>query len=134
MDKELVGYSELIKALAALLWPLFALLFVVIFRAQIGQLLTRLAAIRKGEFFGQKMEFTDTLNEDLSSKTLTDYLNPGDEYDAKRARKLNQLLRELGIERDVRLILDGSDTAPLRRLLIEYAKHKGVDVGSVNSG
>jgi hypothetical protein len=121
-------YAELIKAIATLLWPIFAFVALVVFRVQIGGLLIRLSNLKKGEFFGQKMEFSDTLEQDSSSKTLYAYLNPGGKYDDKRARKLNALLKELGVARDVRLILDGSETAPLRRLLIEYAKHKGTDI------
>jgi hypothetical protein len=74
------------------------------------------------------LEFSDTLEQDSSSKLLYDYLNPGGKYDDKRGRALNALLKELGAARDVRLILDGGEAAPLRRLLIEYAKHKGVSI------
>jgi len=121
-SKELLAYAELIKALASLLWPILVIVILSLFRAQIGALLTRLSANKKGEFFGQKMEFTDTLDQDLSSKTLTDYLNPDGKYDDKRAKELNQLLRQLGVGRDVRTILDGSETAALRRLLIKELK------------
>jgi hypothetical protein len=38
---------------------------------------------------------------------------------------LNTLLRELGVVRDVRLILDGAEGAALRKQLIKYAKEKG---------
>jgi hypothetical protein len=53
-SKELQAYADLIRAFASLLWPILAIAFVLVFRTQIGGLLVRLSAIKKGEFFGQK--------------------------------------------------------------------------------
>jgi hypothetical protein len=133
-SKELQAYADLIRAFASLLWPILAIAFVLVFRTQIGGLLVRLSAIKKGEFFGQKMEFTDTLDQDLSSKILTDYLNPGGKFDAERTRELNRYLRELSVDLDVRVILDGSKTAPLRQQLINYAKQKGAKFKDASAG
>ena len=68
------------------------------------------------------------LAQDESSKILNAYLFPNGAYSLERLQTLNALLRELGVVRDVRLILDGAEGAALRKQLIKYAKEKGYAV------
>jgi hypothetical protein len=109
-----------------LLWPVLAFVAVFIFREQIRQLLVQLGKMNKGKFLGVELEITDKLKQDTSSDVLRAYLWPGGKYDDRRRRVLNKLLKELGIERDVRLILVGEEGAPFRNQLIEHAKKQGL--------
>jgi hypothetical protein len=63
---------------------------------------------------------------DPSSEALRTYLWPGGQYDDDRRKTLNGLLAELGIDRDVRLILTGSENAGFRNDLIDLARKKGI--------
>ena len=69
-----------------------------------------------------------------SSTVLNAYLLPDGEFRPERLQTLNSLLRELGVVRDVRLILDGEGDAALRKQPIKYAKEKGLglDMPPVN--
>lgn len=120
------GYSKLISALSSLLWPVFAFVALFVFREQLRVLLNQLAKLNRGKFLGMELEFSDTLKKDVSSDILRTYLWPSGQYDDQRRKVLNSLLRELGIMRDVRLILIGEEGAPFRNQLIEYAKKKGL--------
>ena len=89
---------------------------------------TRLAQLfmeQKRDEDGPAPEFRDKLTRDGSSETLQSYLWPGGVYDDERRKTLNNLLAELGISRDVRLILVGEDSAEFRKLLIGLAEKKG---------
>src|SRR5882672_8496436 len=110
--------AALIQALSSLLWPILAFLVVLIFRSEIGDV--------KGKFFGQEIELSEVLvQDDDSSRILNAYLLPNGTYSPERLQTLNALLRELGVVRDVRLILDGEGDVALRQRLIKYAKEKG---------
>ena len=50
--------SNLIKAIASLLWPLLAFYFLWLFKSQIGDAIGRL---KKGKLLGQEVELNDTL-------------------------------------------------------------------------
>ena len=58
--------AELMKAIATLLWPIFAFVALYIFKPQIAVLLGRL---KKGKIFGQDFELTDSLNK-LTKSTV----------------------------------------------------------------
>src|SRR5438477_2230835 len=51
---------ELIRALAALLWPIFAFVILYVFKNEMKSLLRR---IRKGKFLGQELELEESLKE-----------------------------------------------------------------------
>ncbi|MCH8079034.1 MAG: hypothetical protein IIA06_04550 [Proteobacteria bacterium] len=57
-------YSELIRAIATLLWPILAFVSLIIFRGEIAKAIGR---IKKGKFLGQEVE----LSEDLIKLQLT---------------------------------------------------------------
>ncbi|HCG5526981.1 TPA: hypothetical protein NJ013_004389 [Vibrio parahaemolyticus] len=50
--------SELLKAIAALLWPIFAFVTLFVFKDQIAEAIGRL---RKGKLLGQELELSDSL-------------------------------------------------------------------------
>lgn len=50
--------SELLKAIASLLWPLFAFVTLFIFKTQIGEAIARL---KKGKLLGQEVELSESL-------------------------------------------------------------------------
>lgn len=56
----MTAFAELLKALAALLWPGVALLLLGLYHGEIRQLLTR---IRRGKILGQELELTESLDE-----------------------------------------------------------------------
>ena len=118
--------AELIEAIASLLWPAFAFVALFVFHEQIKILLVQLGKLNKGKFLGMELEFSDRLKPDSSTDVLRAYLSPDGKYDDRRRKVLNGLLREIGITRDVRLILIGEEGAPFRKQLIEHAKAKGV--------
>lgn len=126
MKFDIKDLAELIRALSSLLWPVLVFLAIMIFREQLRELLGQFRRMKRGKLFGQEIEFSDTLAQDDTSATLTAYLFPNGVYNEERTRSLNDLLRELGVERDVRLILDGAQGAAIRRQLIRYAQEKGV--------
>lgn len=53
--------AELLSAIASLLWPVLAALFVWTFKAEISALLKRLSQIQRGKLFGQEFELTEEL-------------------------------------------------------------------------
>ena len=118
--------AELIQAISSLLWPVFAFVALFVFHEQIKILLVQLGKLNKGKFLGMELEFSDRLKPDSSTDVLSAYLSPDGKYDDRRRKVLNGLLREIGITRDVRLILIGEEGAPFRSQLIEYARKKGV--------
>jgi hypothetical protein len=118
--------AALIQAISSLLWPILVLLVVLIFRSQIEEVLGQFKRMKKGKFFGQEIELSEKLVEDDdSSEILNAYLLPNGAYSPERLQTLNALLRDLGVVRDVRLILDGEGDVALRKKLIKYAKEKG---------
>ena len=118
--------AELIQAISSLLWPVFAFAALFVFHEQIRVLLVQLGKLNKGKFLGMELEFSDRLKPDSSTDVLRAYLSPDGKYDDRRRKVLNGLLREIGITRDVRLILIGEEGAPFRNQLIEYAMKKGI--------
>jgi hypothetical protein len=123
---DMKDVAALIQAISSLLWPILALAVVLIFRSQIGEVLGQFKRMKKGKFFGQEIELSEKLVEDDdSSRILNAYLLPNGTYSPERLQTLNALLRDLGVVRDVRLILDGEGDVELRKNLIRYAKEKG---------
>ncbi len=59
--------AEMINAIAALLWPIFSLITVVLFKKEISYLIGR---IKKGTFLGQEIELTESLQELKQSASL----------------------------------------------------------------
>ena len=53
---------ELISAIADLVWPAVALLFLVMFKKEIGLVLKRLSHIKKGKLLGQEFELGEELS------------------------------------------------------------------------
>jgi hypothetical protein len=51
-------FSELLKAIASLLWPILGFVVLIIFRVEIARAIAR---IKKGKFFGQEFELSDEL-------------------------------------------------------------------------
>jgi hypothetical protein len=127
-------FATLIQAIATLLWPLFAFTVLLIFRTQIGDALGQIRRMRKGKFLGQEIELRDMLEDDESSRILSAYLFPAGRYSNDRAEELNLLLRELGVLRDIQLILDGADGSALRQQLIDFGKRKGLALELPTSG
>jgi hypothetical protein len=79
-----------------------------------------------GDSLEVEVEFKETLQTDTSSDVLRNYLWPDGKYDDDRRKTLNNLLAELGIPRDVRLILAGEESADFRKQLIALATKRGV--------
>ena len=50
--------SELLKAIATLLWPIFAFYMLFVFKSQLAEAIRRL---KKGKFFGQELELSDSV-------------------------------------------------------------------------
>jgi len=122
------GYADLIQAVSSLLWPVFAFVALLVFRRQIGEVIGQFRQLKKGKFFGTEVEFVDSFDQDEGTKIIHEFLFPGGIYDDQRRKTLNGLLRELGISRDVRLILVGAEGASFRKQLIEHAKKKGLSL------
>jgi len=118
--------AELLQAVASLLWPILVFLVIFLFRQELREILGQFKRMKRGKFFGQEIEFSDKLVPDDTSDVLTKYLFPNGTFSEARTQILNKYLSEIGIERDVRLILDGAEAAPARQALIAYAKEKGV--------
>jgi hypothetical protein len=72
--------------------------------------------------------YTGTYGRDDSSDVLQNYIAPGGKPNASRIRTLNGLLLEMGYKLDVRTIIDATEAAPIRALLIPYAAAKGIDL------
>jgi hypothetical protein len=92
---------------------------------------TRLAQLfleQKKDEDGVPRELRDTLKPDSSSDILRNYLWPAGTYDDDRRKTLNNLLAELGIPWDVRVILSGADSAEFRKSLIALAEKKGISL------
>lgn len=53
-------FSEFLKAIATLLWPILGFVVVLLFRVEIAKAIGR---IKKGKFFGQEVELSDELAE-----------------------------------------------------------------------
>ena len=47
-------WANLLRAIAALLWPIFAFVLLLVFKAEIREALNRL---KRGKVFGQELEF-----------------------------------------------------------------------------
>ncbi|MEA2883956.1 MAG: hypothetical protein QOH32_3212 [Bradyrhizobium sp.] len=75
-----------------------------------------------------KVEYRETLQTDTSSDDLRKYLWPDGTYDDDRRKTLNNLLMELGITQDVRLILVGEEGAESRKRLIALARKKNISL------
>jgi hypothetical protein len=66
--------------------------------------------------------------QDFSSDVLQNHVAPKGKPNLRRIRKLNGLLAELGHRGDVRTIIDSTEAAPIRAVLVPYAIIKGVDI------
>jgi hypothetical protein len=130
MDADLKDVAALVQAVASLLWPVLVLLTILMFRAELAEVLGQFKRMKRGKLFGQEIELSDVMEKDDSSNLLNAYLFPDGAFSPERLLVLNGLLRELGIVRDVRTILDGAEAAPLRKQLIRYAAEKGYGIDS----
>jgi hypothetical protein len=128
MDADLKDVAALVQAVASLLWPVLVLLTILMFRAELAEVLGQFKRMKRGKLFGQEIELSEVMDKDDSSNLLTAYLFPNGTFSEERLQVLNGLLRDLGVVRDVRLILDGSEAAPLRKQLIRYATEKGYGI------
>jgi hypothetical protein len=97
-------------------------------RTRLTQLFLEQKRDEDGVSLDFKVEYKETLQTDTSSDVLRNYLWPDGKYDDDRRKTLNNLLAELGITRDVRLILIGEEGAEFRKQLIALAKKKGVSL------
>src|SRR5262245_51905457 len=116
-------YSELIAAIAALLWPLFAFTALFVFKKRIGELMGRL---RRGKLLGQEIELGESLEKlEMSANavakevaalptvpTATQSDEPSDHdeikeilHEAARSPKTALILLRSAIEREARLLL-----------------------------
>ncbi|WP_371424432.1 hypothetical protein [Tardiphaga sp.] len=59
----MTALADLIKAIAALLWPLLAFAFLWLFKSEIAGILKRLSHLRKGKLLGQEIELNEELDE-----------------------------------------------------------------------
>src|SRR5436305_3366373 len=125
---DLKDVAALVQAVASLLWPILVLLTLLMFRAELSEVLGQFKRMKRGKLFGQEIELSEVMEKDDSSNLLNAYLFPNGAFSAERLQVLNGLLRELGVVRDVRLVLDGAEGAPLRKQLIRYATEKGYGI------
>ena len=128
MSADLKDVAALVQAIASLLWPILVLLTFLMFRTELSGVLDQLKRMKRGKPFGQEIELSEVMDKDESSDLLNAYLFPNGAFSAGRLAILNGLLRQLGVVRDVRLILDGAEGAPLRKQLIRYATEKGYGI------
>ena len=59
----MTAFAELIKSIAALLWPILGFAFLWLFKAEISNILKRLSHLRKGKLLGQEIELNEELDE-----------------------------------------------------------------------
>lgn len=119
-------YAELIGAIAALLWPIFAFVALFTFKKQIGGLLGRL---KKGKVLGQEIELSDSLEKlDESAIAVAKEVaalpviephqeQPEPNYEAK------EILREATRSPKVALIMLASDLEREARQLLASVGH-----------
>jgi len=125
---DLKDVAALVQAVASLLWPILVLIALLMFRAELADVLGQFKRMKRGKLFGQEIELSDVMEKDDSSNLLNAYLFPDGAFSPERLVVLNGLLGELGIVRDVRTILDGAEAAPLRKQLIRHAAEKGYGI------
>jgi len=155
-------FSELLKAIASLLWPIFAFVALLIFRAQIAEAIGR---IRKGKLLGQEIELSESLVElqqkaselsvevgslpvkeeeagDLVEKEQQQSDNSIREivHEAARSPKAALILLATEIEREARKVmasvglLKGRRHVPFTQALNELDRQYGGLPGHVSSG
>ena len=59
----MTAFAELIKSVAALLWPVLGFIFLWRFKTEISGILKRLSHLRKGKLLGQEIELDEELDE-----------------------------------------------------------------------
>jgi len=155
-------FSELLKAIASLLWPIFAFVALFIFKQQIGEAIGR---IRKGKLLGQEIELSESLVElqqkatelsvevaslpvkeeeagDLTEKEQQRSDNSVREivHEAARSPKAALILLATEIEREARQVmasvglLKGRRHVPFTQALNELDSQYGGLPGHVSSG
>ncbi len=118
--------AELIKAIAALLWPAIAIFFLWHFRGEIARILRRLSQIRRGKLLGQEIELGEQLDELKASseaaqaetaraipptKDAAQQIDPSEQFeeqllrDAATSPKVKLMLLETEIEKRLRRLL-----------------------------
>lgn len=148
-------YAELVGAIAALLWPVFAFVVLFMFRKQIIGLLERL---KKGKIFGQEIELSESLqNLHMSADAVAaevpassvievpqEQLEANDEVkeilrEAARAPKAALILLASDLEREARQLLasmghlEGRQYVPLSKAIEVLDKKFGGLPGHIPS-
>ncbi len=154
--------SELIRAIASLLWPAFAFIVLYLFKSQIADAIGR---IRKGKLLGQEIELGDSLEElrqkalDLSNEVnslptneeVKSELNNNSEsiphdpikeiiHEAARSPKAALILLATEIERESKQVLasvgllKGRTNISFIQAIAELDKQYGGLAGHVSSG
>jgi hypothetical protein len=131
------AWAELIKAIAGLLWPVFAFFFLWLFKKEISLILRRLAQIRKGKLLGQEIELEERLDElkqstdqaqEETAKAIPPALDPIGQASPAEQFETN-LLRDPTTLPKIKLMLLGPEIERrLRRLLAVTGWHQNIRV------
>lgn len=154
-------FSELLKAIASLLWPIFAFVALLIFKTQIADAISR---IKKGKLLGQEIELSESLvklqqkaselSVEVASLPVAEAATEGIEkqqqqsetvirsivHEAARSPKAALILLATEIEREARQVmasvglLKGRRHVPFSQALAELDKQYGGLSGHVSNG
>jgi hypothetical protein len=130
----MAALAELIKALATLLWPIFAFVFLWLFQAEIKTLLKRLSKLRKGRLMGQELELDEELDElkqatDKAEREVAAIPKPQQPtLDLRKTgRTLDDLLREAARSpRAALMMLAAEIEQRLRQILAAAGWHQNI--------
>lgn len=121
-------YADLIAAIAALLWPLFAFTALFIFKAQIRNLIGRL---RRGKLLGQEIELTESLEKleksavavakEVAALPVPD--EPAQSEDLRREDQVKTVLQEAAKSPKTALILLATEIEREARQLLASVGH-----------
>jgi hypothetical protein len=126
--------ANLIRAVAALLWPIFAFVFLWWFRAEIGAILRRLSHLRKGKLLGQELELEHELDQLAQSaekariEAATAIPQPDTRNHNRPSNELElELLRDVARSPRITLMLLGAEIEKrVRQLLAATGWHQNI--------
>jgi len=108
--------SELLKALASLLWPIFAFVVLFLFRSQLAEAIGR---FKKGKLLGQEVELNDSLVDlQRSASQLSEEVSaiPSSEIDSSDSNELKD------DESSVKIIIHEAARSPKAALILLAAE------------
>lgn len=122
-------YAILLQAIAALLWPIFAFVALVVFRSEIADIARRL---RKGKLLGQEIELNESLRrlgesaqsfEKTVAELPSQVAEPDQQGLANQERVIDQIVSEAARSPKVALIRLASELEKQARQLLATTGH-----------